>query len=943
MKRALLLLLTFTVLTFIHHPTFAQSGGSVKAHLVNSKSNEPVEFAMVAVVKAADSATVTNANADQNGRITITGLAPGNYKLVAKQLGLAAKVTPFSLSTGKMTIDLGKLIMQPDVKSLSAIVVEGQQAPVRVKKDTVEFNAGSYKTQPNDNVEQLLKKLPGVEVDRDGKVTAQGQQVSKVYVDGKEFFGNDPKAAIKNLPADAIAKVQVIDDKTEKTKNTGIDDGQREKVLNLTLKEDKKKGWFGNASASGGNTDRFLGQFNINRFDKQKQVSALFLSNNINESGFSMEDLNAFTGGNTFDAFRDANGNTSINIGANGRANVNGVFSGVSGGLITNHTGGLNYSDLWGKKDEIKFNSSFVTVVSNNTLVQDDAIENPAQNLLTTQRSVGENKYNSYRLNMNLEYKMDSLTTMRIKPNLSYGYRSGRNTVNYNTTSYAADPRNLGNQFLDQTIRTPVLAGQFSVNRRIPNGRGSYNMYVTGSYSPYSNKYSNNSLLARFNDAGIRQDSLSNLYTGQTTDGSQINGTLSHIRQINKKQKLNLTVSQNLQYRHDEAEQATLNYNAVTGNYDILNPQYSGDYNNTNYRYSSSVGLNKATDKLTVNLSAEAANLGLKGQVNTATSPIERNQWVLAPSANISYRPKPGSNFYFYMRNDALMPAITDLQPFLNTANTNYKRIGNPDLRLARYVTVSTNFNTYDQKTNNYINFYASYNYYWNGFSTESFTDEGGVTTSRPINADGNYNLSLGTNLGRPSKIKGLRFNLGLNGNLNRNINFINDNKNSVLRISPGLSLGSSFDRDNYQFSIRTYTAYNNAKNSYQSAADRQYFSFNNWYSASVKPVKNWRIFSELFQNLYRGKPSTSNTSVYLLNAGIERYLLKGQNLTIGLNAFDLLDQNAALQRSLSNTGQTTRTQTNTIGQYFSLRLTYKISRVGTPNSNTPGGMIIMR
>ncbi len=936
------LILSFSFLSAVN-VGYAQLKGSLKARILNAGTREPVEFAITSVVKAADSSTITNANTGQDGRVTIANLNTGSYKLVVKQLGMTAKVVPFNITSANPIVDLGTINMDAEVKSLNAVKVEGQQAAVKVKKDTVEFNAGSFKTQPNDNVEQLLKKLPGVEVDKDGKVTAQGQQISKVYVDGKEFFGNDPKAATKNLPADAIAKVQLIDDKTEKTKNTGIDDGQREKVLNLTLKEDKKKGWFGNATATGGNSDRFLGQFNINRFDKQKQFSALFLSNNVNESGFSMEDLNAFTGGNTFDAFRSADGNTTINIGSSGRANVNGIFSGVNGGLITNHTGGLNYSDLWGSKDQVKFNASLVSVVSFNNLVQTDALENPAQNLLTNQRSVGKNQYNSYRLYMTLEYKMDSLTTMRLRPNISYGYRNGLNSVIYNTTNYTSTPQNQGSQNLDQTTRTPVIAGELSINRRLSNGRGSYNVFITGSVSPYSNTYTNNSLITRYDSGGLRQDSTSNLYTDQSAGSNAINGVVSHVRQINKARKLNFTLSQSIQYRHDNTDQNTLYYNPVTGNYDLYAAQYSGLYNNNNYNYSSSVGLNKAGDKLTVNLNAKVSNLGLNGNVNTMMSSIERNEWAFLPNASISYRPKTGTSFSVYVRADATLPALTDLQPFLNTANTTYKRLGNPDLSMSRSAVANINFNTYDPKSNNYLNFYGNFNYYWNGFSTESFTDQGGVITSRPINADGNYNLYLGGNLGKPTKIKGLRLNLGFNGSMNRTINFIDNNKNAVLRLSPGVSLGGSIDRDVYQLSLRTYTSYNNARNSYQHAADRQYFNINNYYSASVKPFKNWRIYGDLSQTLYRGKPVSNNTSVYLLSAGIEHYLLKGQNLTLGLNGFDLLNQNAALQRSLSATGVTTRTETNTIGQYFSLRLTYKLSRVGTQNASSNGGIIILK
>ncbi|MDT3402907.1 outer membrane beta-barrel protein [Mucilaginibacter terrae] len=921
---------------------FAQTGGTVKAHIIDAKNHEAIDFAPVAIIRAADSVTVTNSTTDKDGNITFNKIAFGSYKLVVKQLGLTTKLLPFNLTKTNVAINLGDVLMEADVKALKAVQVEGQKAPVTIKKDTVEFNAGSFKTQPNDNVEQLLKKLPGVDVDKDGKVTAQGQQVSKVYVDGKEFFGNDPKAATKNLPADAIDKVQLIDDKTEKTKNTGIDDGQREKVLNLTLKADKKKGWFGNAAAAGGNTDRFLGQFNINRFDNKKQISALLLSNNVNESGFTMEDLNNFSGGNIFDTFGSANGSISINVNSAGRANINGAFSGVSGGLITSHSGGLNYSDVWGSKSQLKFNANFVTVISSNNLIKTDDIQNPAQGLLTNQLNTGNNTYNSYRLNMNLEYKMDTLTTLRFKPSLSYGYQGGMNTANINTTDYSNKAINRGNQFLDQVTRTPVFGGQIGINRKLPNGKGSFNFFTTGSYTPYRNR--NTSRFGSTSYVGTAPvDSLSNLYTNQNDDASNVNSTLTHVRQLSKKHKINLAVGQGIQYRYDNANQNTLQYNATTGFYDIVSPQYSGAYNNTNWRYTSTLGINQSKEKTSLNINAELANLGLNGEFNTSSSgPVKRNEWAFVPNASFSYRPKQGTSFSVSARLDASLPSITDLQPFINTSNTIYKRVGNPDLNMSRSFNINTNYNTYDAKTNYYFNFYGSYSRIWDGFSTESFFDNTGITTSRPINTDGNYSANAGFNLGKPTKIKGLKLNAGFYGNLNRNVNFINGNENTVLRISPSVNLGSSLDRDVFQLSARVSVGYNNAKNSYQQAANREYYTFNNYYSASVKPAKTWRIFSDLTQSLYRGQPASANTSVYLMNAGIEHYFFKGQNLTLALNGFDLLNQNAGLQRSLSSTGQTTITQTNILGQYFYMKLTYKLAKIGGGN-NSNNGVIIMR
>jgi hypothetical protein len=921
---------------------YAQNTGSVKAKIIHAKTNQPVDFATVAVVRAADSSAVKGTTANSSGEVQLTGIPNGSYKLVVKQLGLTTASRPFAISSARPAVDLGNVMMQPDVTALKEVLVKGEKAAVTIKKDTVEFNASSYKTQPNDNVEQLLKKLPGVEVDKDGKVTAHGQQVSKVYVDGKEFFGNDPKAATKNLPADAIDKVQVIDDKTDKAKNTGIDDGQRDKVLNLTLKADKKKGWFGNASAAGGNTDRFLGQFNINRFDNKKQISALLLSNNVNESGFTMEDLNNFTGGNVFDTFSSGGGGISININSSGRANINGAFSGVSGGLITNHSGGVNYSDVWGSKGQAKFNANFVTVISSNDLDKTDNIQNPAQRLLTDQSNIGNNTYNSYRLNMNLDYKIDSLTNLKFKPSLSYGYQSGISHVTLNTTDFDKNAINNGSQFLDQTTRTPVVGGQFSVNRRLPNGKGSFNFFVNGSYTPYRNRNTSNFKTTTYPD-NVARDSSSKLFTNQFDDASNVNGTLSHIRQLSKRHKLNLTFSQGLQYRYDNANQSTLEYNPVNGFYDIYSPLYSGSYSNTNWRYSSTVGLNQSKEKTTINLNAELANLGLNGQFNTSTTgPIKRNEWAFVPNVSFNYRPKNGTSFYLSARSDVSLPSISDLQPFINTSNTVYKRVGNPDLSMSRSVSLNANFNTFDFKSNYFFNFYGNFTQTWDGISTESFYDASGITTSRPINTDGNYNASGGINLSKPTKIKGLKWNTGFYGNLNRNVNFINNNKNTVLRISPSINLGSYYDTDKMQLTVRGSVGYNNATNSFQQAANRQYYTFNNYYSASVKPGKSWRIYSDLTQSLYRGQPVSSNTSVYLLNAGIERYFLKSQNLTLALNGFDLLDQNKGLQRALSATGQTTISQTNTLGQYFYLRLTYKLSKIGAP-SNNQNGIIMLR
>jgi hypothetical protein len=240
MKHIYLALIFLFILSAVTTLAYGQSQKRlIKAKVVDDK-NQPVDYATVSVLSA-DSSVVQSTVTGKDGVIEISGVANGSYRLMVSQLGLKNKIIPFTVTAQKPYVDLGIIQMEIAVRNLKEVSVTAEKAPVTIKKDTIEFNAGSYKTQKNDNVEQLFKKIPGVDVDKDGKITAQGKEITKVLVDGKEFFGNDPKAVTKNLPADAIDKVQIIDDKTDKAKNTGIDDGDRTKIMNVTLKPTKRK------------------------------------------------------------------------------------------------------------------------------------------------------------------------------------------------------------------------------------------------------------------------------------------------------------------------------------------------------------------------------------------------------------------------------------------------------------------------------------------------------------------------------------------------------------------------------------------------------------------------------------------------------------------------------------------------------------------------------
>lgn len=271
---------------------------------------------------------------DNAGRFSLTDLATGEYRLLITHVAYHNRSIHFSITDSLTKPDLGQLVMNDRTQVLDEVIVRSEAPPVTLVGDTVQYNAGSFKTPPNASVEQLLKKLPGVQVDKDGTVKAQGQTVNRVLVDGKEFFGKDPKMATKNLPADAIDKVQVYDRQSDQAQLTGFDDGNSEKTINLKLKKDKKKGVFGKIMAGGGTRDRLEGRFNVNSFKGARQMSVVGLGNNNNTEGFSFMDMMNFTG-ELSRMMRNGGGNVSMNMSDNSLA-----------GLMGNNNRGIR--TIWG-------------------------------------------------------------------------------------------------------------------------------------------------------------------------------------------------------------------------------------------------------------------------------------------------------------------------------------------------------------------------------------------------------------------------------------------------------------------------------------------------------------------------------------------------------------------------------------------------------------------
>lgn len=926
-----LLILLFLLSTKV----FAQENAIITGKTIDSKTSLPIEYVGVILSSKIDSNKKVGVVTNKVGEFLFKDIAKGDYTLKISAMGYNPILKTINYS-GK-PIDLGVLKMKEDAIALKDVSVAGKYATATVKKDTVEFNADAYKTQPNAAVEDLLKKLPGVTIDKDGSILVQGQKVTRLTVDGKDFFGTDPKTATKNLPADVIAKVQLIDAKTLEAKATGIDDGQREKVLNLTIKEDKKNGWFGNANLSGGTTDRYSGYLSANHFTKKMQFAILGMSNNVSNASFQYEDLNSFTSGNIGNLFAPpGGGGFSINVN-NGRTTIggSGVFDNSAIGEVTTHSGGANFSNSWGAKDKLTLSSSYFTYFSKGLGNRFSNVQDINQDdVLRTDEVSNRNSDNqAHRFNFKVEYHPDSLTDLTFRSNAILNYTTNINNRNFNSAFDLTGKINEGSQLLDQRNSTPAFFGELSATRRLK--KGSIIIGLNGSQNTFNSNWLNKSLINNYR-AGVVDVTDLNQQAEQENKSQNYSVAVNYIRPIVDK-KLNGNVAYIRNEGKVDAQQLTLSYNPLNNTYDAVVPDFSNTLENKTWTQTARLGLIYNRTEWTYNFGLGFQETGLNASTFSSaginTNNIDKKYYNILPRLNISFRNKNKHTLQLNYNANVNLPSVNDLQPVQNNSNPLYQRIGNPELEARKSHRMSVNFNTFSADNNKYWNGYFLVNYALDDVGNSiNYVD--GVQYVQPINVDGNYYINTGTYFGQPTKLKGLRIGYGVNLSLSQNTSFINQEKNITNRYNFGPNANFSYDIDDkLNAGIYIGVQYSRVNNSQPSALDNKYFNFSNSASLSYEFIKNTRINTELNHNGAAGRADGFNNNVFLLNAGLDQYFMQ-RRITLSLKGFDILNQNTNIDRTV-NGSRIEDIRFNSITRYFYVSLNYKITKVGSKSEKS--------
>lgn len=910
----------------------AQKNGSVKGVAYDSISKQPVTAVTVTVLDRKDSSLVSFTMTGSNGQFEIKGLAKGDYRILLTHVNYHNGNKYFSITDSVKNADLGNVIINDKTKVLEEVVLANEAPPITLINDTIQYNAGSFKTQPNATVEQLLKKLPGVKVEKDGTIKAQGEKVNRVLVDGKEFFGNDPKVATKNLPADAVDKVQVYDKQSDQAQLTGFEDGNYEKTINLKLKKDKKKGAFGKINAGAGTKDRYEGKFNVNSFKGARQFSAIGMANNTNAEGFSFMDILNFTG-EMSRMQSSGGGNININISGPDAAAM-GVNGGNNNGITSALGGGFNYNNIIGKKLDLQSNYFYNRLNPTTATQLQRQYILPDSSYFYTSNSQTDNVNNNHRLNFNLLYQLDSMNTIRIVPSVNFQHTNNRSVSNYQTLS---QEQNLTNEGFSNTLATNkgyAIKNEITWRKKFARKGRTFSLFLQtginnsdadGSLYSINNFYTPTGTL-------IQKDTLNQQ---STTIGDLKNYTARAVytEPIWKKSLLEFSVSRS--NSKSTAEKKTWDYNAGSNKFDQLNEQQTNDFENS-YGYTNA-GFRTRTQRKKYNYSigVTAQRATLEGTITSGIkdSVITQSFFNLLPNARLQYsftRFKTVSINYAATTNQ---PTMTQLQPVPDISDPLNIREGNPDLKQEYKQSVQTQLMLMSPYKNKNLFGFFTFQTTQHKIVNYDSINALGIKRSKPVNVNGVYSFNGNLSYSVPARFLKGSVEFSANTVYAKGKQFINTIANDILTTvwSPEIRVETN-PTEKLNIGVGAMLNFNKAKYSLQSTLNTEYFSQE--YNASVdwELSKAFFFSTDFIYTINSQRADGFNVKVPMWNASISKQVLKFNRGEIKFSAKDLLNRNIGISRNTSNNYIEDKSVL-TLRQYFLLSFTYSLSKMGLNNA----------
>nr|MCU0419842.1 outer membrane beta-barrel protein [Cyclobacteriaceae bacterium] len=661
--------------------------------MVIDSAARPLPSATVMLLQRSDSSLVAFQVSGAQGGFEMKNVARGNYFVKVTYTGLVPLSRAVRLPEQPSEVDLGRFQMVTLTTQLEGVVVRGEINPVTVKRDTIEYNVTAFKTKTNATVEDLLKKMPGIDVETDGTVKAQGEQVRRVMVDGREFFGRDPKIATRNLPADAINKVQVFDKKSDQAVFSGIDDGQREKTINLELKEEKRKGAFGTLMAGAGTDSRWQGRLSLNRFRKNEQLSVLGMGNNINEQGFSFEDYFNFSGASSQLAGGRAGGGGAVNINVGGDA-AGGIplnTGGRQNGIVTNVAGGVNFNKDLSKKTTLT-SSYFYNQLDQTVSTALSRINYLPGGLDYTfrQNSRQQSTNDSHRAHWALEHKIDSANSLKWSTSVTYAASRSRFASTSETYGVNAQLQNTSTRSTRSDGTSGNVTSALLYRHRFAKKGRTFSANVGLTLSQTESRGTLSSENEFFSGPTAEQSILQE--NTQDNTNQSYSATLSYTEPLGGRKYLEVNYA--IRTNQNEVDRPVWDVgNGGRSLVDSLSNRFDSDY--LYQRPGLNLRINRAKYNLAIGAGYQITSL--QGNVEPQNARIDRTFQNLLPSARFNYDFSSTRHLRVDYETSVQEPTIQQLQPVINNTDPLNISLGNPVLKPAYVHTGSLNYTSFDQ------------------------------------------------------------------------------------------------------------------------------------------------------------------------------------------------------------------------------------------------------
>ncbi len=886
-------LLTATICCFT--TSFSQKI-QVTGKIQDEAGNLPIKNVVVMILSEKDSILQSFTRTDENGEYTLNVETQGNKILIITNPLYADYVDNISLKESPKKISAIKLTNKS--KLLQAIIIKTGGA-IKIKGDTTIYTADSFNVSANANVEELLKKLPGIQVDKNGEIKAMGEKVQKVLVDGEEFFGDDPGMAVKNLRADAVKEVQVFDKKSEQAAFTGIDDGNTQKTINLKLKDDKRKGYFGKISLSGGTgkeiTNRFNNNFLFGSFKGKRKIAAFILNGNTGQDGLNWQESQKYgTSENSNFEMWDEDGIFALGVGTNNsdeEVNIN-----AENGFLRNLNSGIQYSNKWKDKHNLNFSPKYneqdysnIKTVKNINQFGDSAL---VENYTTTSLIKRYNLKNTLIYDVNI----DSSNSLKVTLRENYFHSENKDFTTSQTNGYSEKLINSSTKKINNNYDKNIAAGNLILKHKFKKERRTLSLNADWNYLTIESEnflYSfNNTFLSNISDT----TNIDQVTKGQKST-STISTKLVYTEPLSKKWSLEL--SYELSSNQGNNKQHTYNKSNTTNSYDNFNDSLSNHFKQNIIVQKPSAKFNYAFKKFKFNFGSGFGVTQYDLLDLSIGKDYSRNYINLFPTATFVYAYKGNHSLRIKYNGYNTQPTLNQLQPLKNNADIFNQYIGNPDLKPSFANNININHNGY-----NFLKELWNYQSLNVTFTNNAITDSKiidpstGSTITQPVNTNGNININLWTGVGFKIKKTKIDFEISPNGNFSSFNDLINGVSSSSKTISAGINLGLRKSMtDKYDFSINNDFNYNRNTNA-QTNASNSFKTNRLTLNGTVYYKKVWSISSDYdFNAREKLAGETANLNVNLVNIKLQK-TFNNKEFTVYAQARDLFNQNAGIDRS---------------------------------------------